>query len=199
MESTSPTASASAAGRSRPSRSAWCCSGLRTPRTDTGATPVRIVERYTLPLVDRGRLREGPAGHRRGEARNREEPAGRRTMPFGLLCQSLLTPWYATSLHAASVLTERRRLAPWLRRRSSAFEGSQRPGARDGVDRALHHEHPLPQYRLGYPISQLSCFLEWSAPVGVAWSPITRKANLLLIARVQLNIMEPKVGIEPTT
>jgi hypothetical protein len=39
----------------------------------------------------------------------------RRTVPFGLVCQSLLTLWYATSLHVDDVVGDRRRRAPWYR------------------------------------------------------------------------------------
>jgi hypothetical protein len=198
MESTSPTASASAAGRSRPSRSAWCCSGLRTPRTYTGATPVRIMERHTLPPVDRGRLRRARQVTGVGEACNRNELAVRRTVPFGLLCQSLL-PSGRRLRSTRTACTERRRLAPWLDRRSRALEGSQRPGrATESIASFITSTH-FRSTGAYTPHHRHHVFSKGALPVGVAWPPITREANTLLISIVQLNIMESQVGIEPTT
>ncbi len=65
-----------------------------------------------------------------GEARNRKELAVRRTVPFGLFCQSLLAVWYATSLHADTVVAERRRQAPWYRTKESPSTADMLAAAR---------------------------------------------------------------------
>jgi hypothetical protein len=43
-----------------------------------------------------------------GQARNRTRQAVQRTVPFGLLCLSLVTVWYATAGHAPADVAERR-------------------------------------------------------------------------------------------
>ncbi|MEX0972191.1 MAG: hypothetical protein WDZ46_02905 [Solirubrobacterales bacterium] len=48
-----------------------------------------------------------------GEAGNRVGPAVERTVPFGLLCQSLVVAWYALHADPAADVDRRRRLAPW--------------------------------------------------------------------------------------
>lgn len=48
-----------------------------------------------------------------GEARNRVKRAVERTVPFGLLCQSLAVAWYALNADPAADVDRRRRRAPW--------------------------------------------------------------------------------------
>lgn len=48
-----------------------------------------------------------------GEARNRVGPAVERTVPFGLLCQSLAVAWYALNADPTADVDRRRREAPW--------------------------------------------------------------------------------------
>jgi DDE superfamily endonuclease len=48
-----------------------------------------------------------------GEARNRAKPAVERTVPFGLLCQSVAIAWYALNADPAADIHRRRREAPW--------------------------------------------------------------------------------------
>lgn len=48
-----------------------------------------------------------------GEARNRVKPAVERTVPFGLICQSLAVAWYALHADPAADVDRRRRTAPW--------------------------------------------------------------------------------------
>jgi hypothetical protein len=48
-----------------------------------------------------------------GEARNRVRRAVERTVPFGLLCQSLAVAWYALNANPAADVERRRRTAPW--------------------------------------------------------------------------------------
>jgi hypothetical protein len=48
-----------------------------------------------------------------GQARNRTPRAVRRTVPFALLVQCLVTVWYAEHGHHRGDAQERRRLSPW--------------------------------------------------------------------------------------
>jgi hypothetical protein len=48
-----------------------------------------------------------------GQARNRTRQAVHRTAPFGLICLSLVTIWYAATGHAPTDVTERRARSHW--------------------------------------------------------------------------------------
>jgi hypothetical protein len=50
-----------------------------------------------------------------GQARNRTRKAVERTVPFGLVCVSLVVCWYALHGQPAADLAARRALAPWYR------------------------------------------------------------------------------------
>jgi hypothetical protein len=87
--------------------------------TDVDATPAQVVERYAARWSIEVAFEDAKQITGVGEARNRTENAVRRTTPFGLLCQSLLTLWYAGSLHADEVVADRRRRAPWYRTKTT--------------------------------------------------------------------------------
>jgi hypothetical protein len=58
-----------------------------------------------------------------GQARNRTRQAVQRTVPFGLLCLSLVTVWYATAGHAPADVAERRTRSRWyLTKTGPSFE-----------------------------------------------------------------------------
>jgi hypothetical protein len=48
-----------------------------------------------------------------GEARNRNQRAVERTVPFGLYTQSIVTIWYHLAGHHPAVVRDRRHHAPW--------------------------------------------------------------------------------------
>jgi hypothetical protein len=50
-----------------------------------------------------------------GEARNRTATAVARTVPFGLITQSIVVLWYTHHGHSAEVAADRRAQAPWYR------------------------------------------------------------------------------------
>jgi len=54
-----------------------------------------------------------------GEARNRVERAVKRTVPFGLICQSLTIAWYALNGRAEQDVAHRRKHARWYRHKST--------------------------------------------------------------------------------
>lgn len=83
--------------------------------TDLVAAATAIVERYASRWSIEVAFEEAKQVSGVGEARNRTENAVRRTVPFGLLCQSLVTVWYAASLHSEDIVIERCRRAPWYR------------------------------------------------------------------------------------
>ena len=58
-----------------------------------------------------------------GQARNRTRQAVQRTVPFGLLCLSLVTVWYATAGHAPADVAQRRTRSRWyLTKTEPSFE-----------------------------------------------------------------------------
>jgi hypothetical protein len=50
-----------------------------------------------------------------GEARNRTLRAVERTVPFGLMTQSIVVVWYAQHGHSPDIVNDRRARAPWYR------------------------------------------------------------------------------------
>lgn len=58
-----------------------------------------------------------------GQARNRLRKAVERTVPFGMICLSLVTVWYATAGHTPDVAAERRAHSPWYQSKTEpSFE-----------------------------------------------------------------------------
>jgi hypothetical protein len=80
--------------------------------TDLEAGAAEIVARY----VDRWSIEVAFQDAKQtvgvGEARNRVKPAVERTVPFGLICQSLAVAWYALHADPAADVDRRRRIAP---------------------------------------------------------------------------------------
>jgi len=81
--------------------------------TDTSASIEQIIERYAQRWAIEVAFRDAKQTTGVGEARNRTALAVERTVPFGLLVQSLVTIWYANAGHTTAVVAARRRLAPW--------------------------------------------------------------------------------------
>ena len=80
---------------------------------DPTATPEQIVERYALrwsiePANAVGKQQMGV-----GQARNRVKNAVERTVPFGMLIQSLVVVWYALHGHHPDDALARRLAQPW--------------------------------------------------------------------------------------
>jgi hypothetical protein len=83
--------------------------------TDLQATPSRVVERYAARWSVEVSIEDAKQLVGVGEARNRVAAAVERTVPFGLVCQTLAVCWYATSGHHAGDVTDHRARAPWYR------------------------------------------------------------------------------------
>ena len=86
--------------------------------TDIDLSVGQVVERYAERWAIEVAFRDAKQTTGVGEARNRVALAVERTVPFGLLVQSLVTIWYAHTGHTDAVVAERRRLAPWHRHKT---------------------------------------------------------------------------------
>jgi DDE superfamily endonuclease len=83
--------------------------------TDLAATPIELVERYALRWNIEVTLEEARQVLGVGQARNRTRRAVARTVPFGLVCYSLLVVWYAQHGQPAADVAAHRARAPWYR------------------------------------------------------------------------------------
>jgi hypothetical protein len=88
---------------------------LAVVTTDQAATPTELIERYALRWNVEVCLEEARQILGVGQARNRTRRAVERTVPFGLLCLSLLVCWYAQHGQAAADVAAHRARAPWYR------------------------------------------------------------------------------------
>ena len=90
---------------------------------DQTATPAQIVERYAMrwsiePANAVGKQQMGV-----GQARNRVKNAVERTVPFGMLIQSLVVVWYALHGHHPDDALARRLAQPWYQTKTEpSFE-----------------------------------------------------------------------------
>jgi DDE superfamily endonuclease len=80
---------------------------------DLAASPAEITARYAdrWPVEPANATAKGPMGV--GQARNRVERAVKRTVPFGMLVQSLVIVWYTLHGYHPDDITARRAACPW--------------------------------------------------------------------------------------
>jgi hypothetical protein len=85
--------------------------------TDLGASPATLVERYADRWPVEVLFEESRQVAGVGQARNRTRTrkAVERTVPFGLVCVSLVVCWYALHGQPAADVAARRASAPWYR------------------------------------------------------------------------------------
>lgn len=83
--------------------------------TDTNAGTSQIVARYADRWSIEVAFQDAKHVAGVGEARNRVKLAVQRTVPFGLLCQSIAITWYALHADPAADIARRRKNAPWYR------------------------------------------------------------------------------------
>ena len=81
--------------------------------TDLEAPAAEIVARYADRWSIEVAFQDAKQTVGVGEARNRVRRAVERTVPFGLICQSLAVAWYALHADPAADVARRRRIAPW--------------------------------------------------------------------------------------
>ena len=91
--------------------------------TDTTAPPEQVVERYAVrwsiePSNAAGKQQMGV-----GQARNRLPKAVERTVPFGMIIQSMVIAWYALYGYDPADVTDRAIAQPWYRTKTEpSFE-----------------------------------------------------------------------------
>jgi hypothetical protein len=88
---------------------------LAVVSTDLAATPTQLVERYAARWQVEVCFEESRQVMGVGQARNRTPAAVERTVPFGLVCMSLVVCWYAQHGQPAVDVAARRARAPWYR------------------------------------------------------------------------------------
>ncbi len=81
--------------------------------TDVEAGVTEIVARYADRWSIEVAFQDAKQTVGVGEARNRVQRAVERTVPFGLICQSVAVAWYALHADPAADVARRRRIAPW--------------------------------------------------------------------------------------
>jgi len=80
---------------------------------DMSARPAEIVEDYDCRWSIEVAIEDAKQLTGVGEARNRVKEAVERTVPFGLICQSLVICWYALNGRAEHDVERRRSRSPW--------------------------------------------------------------------------------------
>jgi hypothetical protein len=81
------------------------------PTTPTEAIIERYAARWSIEVAIEDAKQITGVGH----ARTRTRTAVHRTVPFGLITQTLVVTWYALHGHHPDIATDRRRDAPWYR------------------------------------------------------------------------------------
>jgi hypothetical protein len=87
--------------------------GLPLVTTDLTSTVEDLVARYAARWCIEVAFSDARQILGIGQARNRTRQAVHRTVPFGLICLSLVTIWYAAAGHTPADVTERRERARW--------------------------------------------------------------------------------------
>jgi hypothetical protein len=87
--------------------------------TDMDAGPAQIIERYEQRWAIEVCFEDAKQITGVGQARNRVKLAVERTVPFGLLCQTLTIAWYALCGRAEHDVRYRRHHAPWYRQKTN--------------------------------------------------------------------------------
>ena len=85
--------------------------------TNMRASAAQIIERYDQRWSIEVCFEDARQITGVGEARNRVKKAVERTVPFGLLCQSLTITWYALCGQADTDVERHRRRSPWYRQK----------------------------------------------------------------------------------
>ncbi len=88
---------------------------LAVVTTDLDASPAELVERYASRWSVEVLFEESRQVAGVGQARNRTPRAVERTVPFGLLCLSLVVCWYALHGQPTLDVAAHRARAPWYR------------------------------------------------------------------------------------
>ncbi|SBW22994.1 transposase, IS4 [Candidatus Protofrankia californiensis] len=87
--------------------------------TDITIRPAPLVARYAARWSIEIMIEDAKQTFGVGQARNRVQRAVERTVPFGLVCQTLVMLWYATAGHHPADVTDHRERAPWYTTRTN--------------------------------------------------------------------------------
>jgi hypothetical protein len=87
--------------------------GLPLVTTDLTSTAEDLVARYASRWCIEVAFSDARQILGVGQARNRTRQAVHRTVPFGLICLSLVTVWYAAAGHAPADVAQRRERSRW--------------------------------------------------------------------------------------
>jgi hypothetical protein len=87
--------------------------GLPLVTTDLTSTAEDLVTRYASRWCIEVAFSDARQILGVGQARNRTRTAVHRTVPFGLICLSLVTLWYSAAGHAPADVTDRRERSRW--------------------------------------------------------------------------------------
>jgi hypothetical protein len=96
--------------RDRPTRTGY---QLALITTDLTSSPAEIITRYAARWSIEVAIEDAKQITGVGQARNRVPAAVARTVPFGLITQTLVISWYATAGHHPDDAATRRAAAPW--------------------------------------------------------------------------------------
>jgi hypothetical protein len=83
--------------------------------TDLHSPAIEILARYAARWSIEVAFEDARQHTGVGQARNRTQRAVERTVPFGLITQSIVVVWYALHGHSPDIVAERRAHAPWYR------------------------------------------------------------------------------------
>jgi len=86
---------------------------------DAGASPARLIERYSWRWPIEPSNAAGKQLTGAGDARSRTQRAVERAVPFAFLVQSLIIVWYAIAGYAPADVGDRRLRCPWYRTKTS--------------------------------------------------------------------------------
>ncbi|WP_255635385.1 transposase [Nocardia sp. alder85J] len=87
--------------------------GLALLTTDTTTAATELIARYSARWSIESAFFDAKNVTGAGEARNRTRLAVERTVPFGMLTQTLVILWYHLSGHSPAVVAEHRQRARW--------------------------------------------------------------------------------------
>jgi hypothetical protein len=105
--------------------------------TDVDVSAAELIARYDSRWTIETCHQEAKA-HGVGQARNRVQRAVERTVPFGLLTQTLTIAWYALHGDPQADLDQRRRSAPWYRHKTTVSYTDMRAALRREL---IRHEY----------------------------------------------------------
>jgi hypothetical protein len=81
--------------------------------TNLDASPAQVIERYAARWSVEVAIEDAKQVFGAGQGRNRTAHAARATVPFTLICQSLVILCYATAGHSSADVDDHRARAPW--------------------------------------------------------------------------------------